>query len=271
MRRFPRRLLLLLFAAVLLPACGSAPVDLDGWRASEAVPRPEAARRALAEDLARIDALRGARQLEEARTLALSLAAEHPEDGRIASLASRAESDGLVLFAGREKEVRDAAAASALDYAEHAAARGEDAAPAHAQHAWALGAATHLQPMGDRAAHAQRTIETAQAALALDAAEPTALATLAIVHLRLQTLPWIAKLMASGLPDSSLEEAAAYARRAVAVRASRENRLILARCLRAAGDEEAARKVLDEALHAAVTFPRDAALEGTLRAESGLE
>ena len=256
-----------LFFLLWLPACSAAPVDLDAWRAAEAQPRPLDQRRTLADDQARVEALRGARQLEEARALALALAAEHPEDGALAFTASRAESDGLVLYAARDKEVRDAAAASALDYAERADALGERSVASLAQRAWALGASTHLQPMGDRAGHARRTIEVAELALAADPEEPTAHATLAVVHLRLQTLPWIAKLMARDLPESSLEEALAHARRAVAARPSRENRLILARCQRAVGQDALADSVLDEALAAPPTWPRDLALEDTLRAE----
>ena len=87
----------------------------------------------------------------------------------------------------------------------------------------------------------------------------------ALVHLRLQTLPWIAKLMASDLPESSLEGAERCALRAVALRPSRENRLILAKVLLAAGRDNDARTVIDAALGAAAKWPRDAALEASLR------
>lgn len=261
------RLVPVLPAALLAAACSTAPVDLEAWRAAEAVPRPAAERGALGADLEQVETLRESRRLEEARALALSLAAEHPADAAVATAASRAESDALVFWAAREKATRDGAAASALDYAERAAELGASSAAARAQLAWARGSSTHLQPMSARSGHAARTIEAARLALAADPEQPTALATLAVVHLRLQTLPWIAKLMASDLPESSLEEAVAYARRAVAARPSREHRLILARCLRAAGEEEEAAALLEAALAAPPAFPRDAALEATLRAE----
>jgi hypothetical protein len=220
-----------------------------------------------AAELQHIEALRTEQQLEQARSLALSLAAEAPSEAAVLSAASRAESDGLVLFAEREKAVRNAAAASALDYAERAEALGAQAAEARAQLAWALGAATHLQPMGKRAAHAKRTIKTAEAVLAEAPEQPVALATLAVVNLRLETLPWIAQLMASGLPDSSLEQAVAYARRAAAALPSRENQLILARCLKAAGQRDEAVAVLKQSLAAPARFPRDGALLDDVQAE----
>jgi len=254
-------------ALTLLASCGATRVDLDAWRAEAATARAPEMRGAPEAEFARVEELRNARQLADARDLALALAAEQPQSGRAALLASRAESDALVLFADREKDVRNSAAASAADFAARAIELGEDSAAAHAQHAWALGASTHLQGMFDRAEHAHRTIAAAEAALALDPQQPTALATLAIVNLRLETLPWIANVMASGLPESSLEAAVDHARRAVAAEPSRENKLILARCLRASGDEAGARAVALEALAAAPRFPRDDALADDLAAE----
>jgi tetratricopeptide (TPR) repeat protein len=254
-------------ALVVLASCGATRVDLEAWRAEATPARAAEARGAPEVEFARVEDLRAARQLADARALALALAAEQPQSGHAAFLASRAESDALVLFADREKGVRNAAAASAADFAARAIELGEDSAAAHAQHAWALGASTHLQGMFDRAQHAHHTIAAAEAALALDPAQPTALATLAVVNLRLETLPWIANVMASGLPESSLDAAVDHARRAVAAEPSRENRLVLARCLRARGDEAGARAVVEEALAAAPRFPRDDELADDLAAE----
>lgn len=254
---------LFLFA---LTACGAPSVDLDTWRQSESVARPAAERAALQADIAEVESLRAADKLTEARELALRLIAEHPDDAHLAFLASRAESDGLVLFAERDKPVRNAAAASALDYAQRADDGGEDSPAARAQFAWALGSSTHLQGMTDRSDHAARTVEVANSVLEVEPEEPTALATMAVVNWRLETLPWIAKVMAVGRPDSSLEEAISLAQRAVAATPSRENRLILAKCLLADDQDEAARTVLDEALAAPVQFPRDTALEKSIQA-----
>ena len=87
-----------------------------------------------------------------------------------------------------------------------------------------------------------------------------------ILNLRLETLPWIARLMASGLPESSLQQAEACARRAVAARPSREHRLILAKVLAEAGSPQEAREVLQAALAQGERFPRDRVLEPQLRA-----
>jgi hypothetical protein len=252
---------------MLVSACSSTHVDLDAWRASEMVARPSAERGTLAADLAHVDALRAERRLADARSLALALAAEQPADASVLSAASRAESDALVMFAEREKDVRNAAAASAADFAERAEQLGATSAADRAQLAWALGASTHLRPMGERAAHAHRTLAVAQSVFADEPEQPTALATIAIVNLRLETLPWIAQVMASGLPESSLDDAVAYARRAVAAEPSRENRLVLAKCLRAAKDDHAARVVLEEALAAPAKFARDDELADDMRAE----
>ena len=89
---------------------------------------------------------------------------------------------------------------------------------------------------------------------------------MALVQLRLETLPWIAKVMARGRPDSSLEEAERFARRAVEVEASRETRLILAKVLLAKGHDEEARGVLEDALATVAVYPRDRALESQVRA-----
>lgn len=245
--------------------CSAPSVDLASWRARESVQRPESQRAAIAADVERIERLRAADELAEARRLALQLAAEHPEDGRVIVLASRAESDGVFTFPESDKDSRNHAAASSLEYAERALRLGQTGPAAEAQLAWALGTTTHLQSMGDRSGHARRTQEVADRVLAADPLDPTALATLAVLNLRLETLPWIANLMASGLPDSSLEDAERYARRAVAARPSRECKQILAKVLIAMDREDEARSVLEEALAAGAAFPRDRVLESAIR------
>lgn len=246
-------------------ACAAPRIDLDAWRASEAAPRAADARGSLADDSGRVDDLRAAHDLEASRTLALALAAENPEHGATLLRASRAESDGVLLFPDDE-DARNHAAASALDYAERAFDAGERSAPARGQFAWALGTTTHLQSMGDRSGHAARTQEVAEAALERDPEEPTALATLALLNLRLETLPWIARVMARSRPDSSLEAAERFARRAVEARPSYESFLILAKVLAADDRPEEAREVIGVALRRSFAHPRDRVLEGDLRA-----
>lgn len=51
-------------------------------------------------------------------------------------MASRAESDGLALFSQDEKAVRNAAASSALDYAQLAEKLGDSSVEARAQLDW---------------------------------------------------------------------------------------------------------------------------------------
>ena len=151
-------------------------------------------------------------------------------------------------------------ALSSLEYARGMAKTGGESADSSAQLAWALGTTTHLQPMMDRAKQATETMKTIQRALSLNPEQPTALAALAILHLRLATLPWIAKVLASGAPDGPPERAEEAATRTVKVRPSMENRIILAKCLIAAEKNAEARKVLEEALAANARFPRDTAL-----------
>lgn len=249
----------------VLAACSGPGVDLAAWRAASMTPRAVAERGDLASELATVESTRRADELAKARQLALTLAAEHPDDARVLVVASRAESDEMLLLPADDKSARNNAAASALDFAERATERGANDAASLAQLAWALGTTTHLQPMFDRAAHARRTMETAHASLELDAKEPTATATLAIVHLRLETLPWIASVMAFGAPESSLKDAERFARAACESAASRENRLILAKVLIAANRRADARAELEQGLAAPERFPRDHALAQPMR------
>lgn len=248
----------------LLTACSAPRVDLAAWRAAELCPL--VAESDAPSALSRFEELRAKDELVEARPLALAAAAALPDDPKALYAASLAESDGMVLKAEDDKDARNHCAASALDYVQRALERGASDAQTQAQLAWSLGLTTHLQPMSERSAHARKTLEAVARALATDPDEPTALATCALVHLRLVTLPWIAKLMASDLPESSLEDAERCALRAVALRPSRENRLILAKILLAAGREREACVVIDAGLAAQPRFPRDHALEASLRA-----
>jgi uncharacterized protein HemY len=246
-------LLAALFAAA---GCSSSP-DIQAWQAAGAKPRPAAERHSLDVDLARVEVLRQDLDLEAARSLALALAAEHPGDPGVLHAASRAESDQLAMLGSAARAERDLAALSALDYAERAAAAGAASADSLAQLAWALGTTTHLKSMFSRSGHAQRTIETIERALALDAGQPRALATLSILRLRLATLPWIARAMAWGAPAGSIEEAVAAGEKCVAREPSLENRLVLARALAAAEKKEEAAAVLRQGLSAPDAFPRD--------------
>ncbi|MCY2959138.1 MAG: hypothetical protein NTY35_03150 [Planctomycetota bacterium] len=249
----------------LMSGCAAPSIDLAGWRAREAVARPVEQRGVATAEIESVERRRASEELGEARHLALELAAEHPDDGTVLILASRAEADGVLLYPESDKESRNHAAASSLDYAERASKLGESPPASQAQLAWSLGITTHLQPMGDRSAHARRTKEVAERVLAQDPENATALATLAVLNLRLETLPWIANLMASGLPESSLDAAEWFARRAVAARPSRENQQILAKVLVAQDREDEARAVLTAALAAEPRFPRDRVLEGPIR------
>ncbi|MBI5363528.1 MAG: hypothetical protein HZA53_10150 [Planctomycetes bacterium] len=257
---------LTLLLVLVLGACSTPRIDLAGWRARTTRERPVAERRELAADRAEVEQLRSADELARARELALALAAEHPNEGAVLTLASRAESDGVFLFPEKDTDARNHAAASALDFAERAWEFGERSVPARAQLAWALGTTTHLQPMSARSEHARRILAVATAVRAEEPENATALATLAVLNLRLETLPWIAKLMASGLPESSLAVAEDCARRAVAAAPSRENRMILAKVLIAAEREKEALTVVEEALAAPPAYPRDHALEPAVRA-----
>lgn len=257
----------LLVAAACSYGCSGPRIELQTWRAEQfaAAALPAHGASDLGSELERVAELREGRQLEAARRLALALVNEHPDDPGALTAASRAESDGVFLFAADDERARNHAAASALDYALAAQGHGAVRASERAQLAWALGTSTHLQPMFSRAAHARRTLDEAEAALSQDPDEAVALATLALLNLRLETLPWIAKVMARSAPDSSLEAAEDFARRAVASVPSRENRQILAKVLIARDKRSEARAELDAALAAGAVHPRDAVLEPALR------
>lgn len=247
--------------------CAGPRIELQSWRAQQvaAAPVPAHDPGALAAELQRVAQPRAGQELAQARQLALALVSEHPDDPAALTAASRAESDGVFLMAEDDKRSRNHAAANTLDYALSAQPRGADTASDRAQLAWALGTSTHLQPMFSRAGHARRTLKAAEAALAQDPDEAMALTTLALVNLRLETLPWIADVMAWGAPDSSLKTAEAFARRAVSSVPTCENRQILAKMLIAQDRLSEARAELDAALAAGAVHPRDTVLEPALR------
>ena len=209
------------------------------------------------ETLDRIDDLRRGQRLAEARALALPLVAAQPDHADALIAASRAEADQLLLLDEEDSDSRALSAWSALDYAERGVAAGEPDAASWAQLASSQGAVTHLMPMFDRADHAALVLDTVERALALDDREPTALATLATLRLRLATLPWIADLFAAGAPETSVDEAVDAARRAFDVRPSVEHRLLLGKALLAAGEDAAARAILVDASTGADEHPRD--------------
>jgi hypothetical protein len=253
-----RRALALFCVCSGLHVAGCSSTDIGEWRSSNPSPRPPAARGDAAADDQRVEDLRSRLDLAASRDLALTLAAERPAESAVLVRASRAESDQVFLVPTDDKERRGLAALSSLDYAEEAAKLpGGDAPSAQAQLAWALGTTTHLQPMFSRSAHAQRTLETIQGVLAREPDNVTALATLSVLRLRLATLPWIARAMAWGAPDGSIDEAIETARKCVTLEPSVEHRLMLAKALLAAEKREEALAVLRAAAANGDTHPRD--------------
>lgn len=256
--------LLSLLLPLVTAGCGASH-DLGAWREVNERPRLAAERGDVETDLARVEELRRSLRLAEARTLALALVAEHRDDPRILFLASRAESDQVALAYEHEKDFRALAALSALDYARALGPAAASRADWLAQWAWAMGTSTHLQPMLSRARHARETEALVSQALAADPRQPRALATGALLNLRLQTLPWIANVMSIGEPASSLVRAEELARSAIEVEPSLENRLILAKVLRARGESEQAVVLVRDALAQADAYPRDAEMRPDAR------
>ncbi|MGE3166800.1 MAG: hypothetical protein AB7O52_17995 [Planctomycetota bacterium] len=243
----------------LAMGCAGGP-DLAEWRDRIAGPRVPMERASLEQDQAQVSALRDAGDLVASRRLALALAAEQPYDARSLFLASRAESDGVFLYPADDRESRDTAALSALEFAQRAADAGGADAETLGQLAWATGTTTHLQAMFSRAGHARRTLAHADAALALDPNQVTALATKATLRLRLATLPWIARVMAFGAPEGSIDEAIELAQRCVVLEPSLELELLLAKALTAAARSNEACQALETALARPHRYPRDVAI-----------
>jgi hypothetical protein len=253
-------------AALLVAGAGCSSLDLEAWRARGPAARAAAERQDAAAEDARVQDLRARLDLAGSRHLALTLAAERPEDPSALRLASRAESDQVFLLAETAKQDRSLAALSALDFAERASRASNGGRPdVEAQLAWALGTTTHLQPMFSRSGHARRTLEVIEKVLAAEPDNVTALATLAVLRLRLATLPWIARAMAWGAPEGSVDEAVTTATRCVAIEPSVEHRLILARALLVAEKQEDARAVLEKAVASGDSYPRDRELRADAR------
>ncbi len=232
--------------------------------------RPEAPR--AVPDPALVESLRDRHELIAARDVALDLAAARPDDPVALRLASRAESDFLVVTAADDAmaDARASAAWSALDFAERARAAGADEAAAWSQLAWAQGAVTHLMPMFSRADHARVVLRSVDEALARDDGDATAWATLATLRLRLATLPWIADLFAVGAPEATVDDAIAAAQRAVAAEPSLASALLLAKALDEAGRGDEAAAAVRSALEDDRILPRDPWFEDEARRRSGL-
>jgi len=216
----------------MLAGCSAKGRDLGDWRAHWEQAKAGAEGEL---DATRVQALRADGKLQDSRRVALLLVGQQPDNADVLFLAARAEADSTHIFLAEEKEQRALAALSSLNYAERAvaAAGGLDRAPVEigGQLAWSLGTTTHLQPMMKRSAHARKTLDVAQAVLDRDPQQHRALATMALLNLRLQTLPWIANVMARSAPESSLEEAEKTARLAIASHPALEYDLILAKVL----------------------------------------
>lgn len=248
-----------------LAACSSPPgvEEVETWRGQQRLDTP---REPLA-TVAALDSLRAGAPsratLAQARQAAVDLA-ETGEDPEALWRAARAEADLVALLQadGAPREERDLASASGLDWVERAReAAGEAPSPALlGQLAWSLGGVTHLQPMFDRDEWAVKVQFAAEAALAADPGELAAQATLATLHLRLATLPWIAKLFASGAPEADLALAERLARACHEARPSLEHALLLAKVLAAREQEAKAKALLQEAVARPDRYPRDPAL-----------
>jgi len=268
----PRRLDLALALVGLAAGCSSPPdaEAVAAYQAAEIEAIGDPPLDDLEQELARIDLLRAEElDLEGSRRRCLAVVSRHPDAPEVLWRAARAEADAVIALraAGSEREPRDLAALSSLDYARAArdAAEAPDARSL-GQLAWSLGAATHLQPMFDRDDHAAATLAVAEAALARDPDETAALATVATLHVRLLTLPWIADLFAGDAPEADPKAAVRHAERAYGLVPSLEHALVLAKALRVDEQPRTALGVLDEALEVAGARPRDHELEGEARA-----
>lgn len=261
--------LLVVSGALALTGC-TTNSDLTTWRDETARARPVLERGDLAVEQDEVEQLRRTFDLTRSRELALALVAEHSQDPRSLFLASRAESDRVVLLRSREIVAKQAgimahdtgderalAARSALDYARRMLPNDDSSAEHHAQLAHALGSSIHLQPMFERSSYARETLRVIEHCLALAPEHPAAHAVLSILNLRLATLPWIARVMAWGAPEGSLKEAIRAAQIAHAGKPSREHALILARALHAAGRLNEANELLQKCLVHPDRHPRD--------------
>ncbi|MCA8922546.1 MAG: hypothetical protein KDD82_12100 [Planctomycetes bacterium] len=258
--------------ALLISGCASVPEPeaVTAWQAEElrlaGADEAVDSSQPLAAALSAVD-LRRVANLKRARQDCLRLVLDHPDSPAVLWRASRAEADRVVLARskGEPREVRDLAALSGLDYARRAAERAPEDPAARAQLAYALGTTTHLLPMGARSERARDVLQAVDAALALDPEQPVALATQATLHLRLATLPWIATVFASDVPEADLALAERAARHALRLQDSHEHRLLLAKVLLARDAEDEARSVLNVA-GAGAPQPRDEELRAEVEA-----
>lgn len=242
--KYPLCLSLLPASLFLVAGCARGPTDLEPLRGSLAASAfhvPDAARSA-----GEIDGLRDAGHLDEARLAALAWADSDPGSAAAQWRAARALAD--FALGASAQATRQQAALLGLEHARLGAALAPDDADAQGQLAFLLGLTTHLQPMSDRAAHARGTIAAAERALTLRPGDALAHETLGILHLRLATLPWIARLMARSAPRGTLTESEEHLRAAVTAAPSLETRFLLAKTLSAAGRSAEATMLLTEAL-----------------------
>jgi tetratricopeptide (TPR) repeat protein len=252
-------LLVLIAVAVVLGACTGRKYDVAAWQtytAPHSVPEMEKANSVEAA-IQQIDAARASLDLDTARDRVLAAVMRWSDSGELQWRAARAESDAVFLFHPHESDQRALAALSAVEYARRATELAPQSSAAWGEYAWALGTTTHLQPMMERSAQARAIRDAIDRALSLDPSNDRAIATDAILQLRLETLPGIAKLMARGRPDSSLEQAESSARAAVDLLPSIEYRVLLAKVLAAEEKTEEAVQVLNQALAAPDRHPRD--------------
>lgn len=237
-------------------ACASGPIGVQVFRSQIAVERSARLSGETAmPSVAVVDRLRDERRLEEARAEAMHLLAGHPHETAVLWRAARSLAD--TALSNPDESVRGEAALEGLTLAREAAAIAPDDADCQAQLAFLLGITTHLQPMKERSQHAYATIAAAERALELNPDSALAHQTLGVVHLRLSTLPWIARTMAKDIPASSLEIAEQQMRLAVEIEPSQASHLYLAKVLLAEGRQQEAIAVLREATTLPNAFPRD--------------
>lgn len=257
------KLLLLALTCLMYIGCASStPNAATSARLAETAASARTAE--TTSDLAGIDEMRTERRLADSRAKALETLAQHPDDPEVLWRASRAESDEVYMLSGDDKKGRNEAARHALELSKQALKSGAVTAEARAQHAWAMGNATHLQPMMSRSSHARATKKVIDSVLEEDMNQPTALATAALLQYRLNTLPTMIKIMAFTAPSSDLDRAERYALAAQELEPSRLNALILAKINLAQKKGAVAAEVLRTSIEAPDQFPRDEELKAEL-------
>lgn len=253
----------IIFASLFLSGCGKN-YDLNTWQKVTFEPQDVSTETDLNTKLQQVDQLRDSLSLKESRDLALSLILKYPNNSGVLWRAARAESDEVFLSHAHEEDQRSMAALSALEYAKQAVEIEPDNADIQAWYAYSLGVTTHLQPMFSRASHAKKTEQAALKALDLEPDHPVACYTMALLNYRLQTLPWIAKVMSVGKPSSDLNTALEYATKAYSLIPSIENGLLLSRIQLELDQTEEANQLLQELEQSENLFPRDEQLRDSL-------